>query len=302
MYSYNRFLLVLVFLFIGIAELPAAVLLVPSETYPTIQSAIDATSPGDSVQVAPGYYPENIVFPGYDITLTAYDPNCYVDTIISAEGSGAVITFNGDESNDCILRGFTITGGMEGGIRAVNSSPTIQSCHVVNNYDTSSLAAGIFLSGNASPVMYNCSIVSNYPSGGSIIGMGGIYCYDGVNLTLINCSLVDNGAPYNPSNYAQIYCHTSHISAINCIISENTFEQGHTEVIGGAGILCVYTSFNPTPQPQIIDCEISHNRSNLYGGGIFVDSLSNITLNSCLIHHNYAAYGGGGIAAPKGMI
>ena len=221
MHLYRNFIFVLVFLFVGIVELNAAILLVPSETYPTIQSAIDAADPNDTVQVAPGYYPENIVFPGYDITLTAYDPNCYVETIISAEDSGTVVTFNGGETNACILRGFTITRGLAGGIRAVNSSPTIQRCHIVRNADTNSRAAGIFLAGNCSPMIYDTSVVSNYNAGSpgsGTQGMGGIYCYDGVNLTLINCSFIYNGNPANPENFAQIYCHTSHISAINCLI------------------------------------------------------------------------------------
>ena len=84
MYVRRLFVLLLIFDLVDLADLNADIFLVPSGAYPTIQSAIDAANPGDTVQVAPGYYPENIVFPGYDITLTAYDPNCYVETVICA--------------------------------------------------------------------------------------------------------------------------------------------------------------------------------------------------------------------------
>jgi len=232
MYFRRYFVLILIFGIVCLADLNADILPVPSGTYPTIQSAIDATNPGDTVQVAPGYYPENIVFPGYDITLTAYDPNCYVETIINAERSGAVVIFNGGETNACMLRGFTITGGMEGGIRAVNSSPTIQSCHIFNNFDTNSRAAGIYLAGDCSPVIQNSSIVGNRNTGisGGSQGTGGIYCYDGVNLNLINCTLLRNGNQ-NLLDSAQIYCHTSQVSAINCLI----WNQYYNEIIESTG-------------------------------------------------------------------
>ena len=60
-------------------EVPAA--------YASIQSAIDAARPGDSVVVAPGHYRENIRFGGKSIVLTSRfartrDPRDILHTII----------------------------------------------------------------------------------------------------------------------------------------------------------------------------------------------------------------------------
>jgi anionic cell wall polymer biosynthesis LytR-Cps2A-Psr (LCP) family protein len=52
----------------------AATLNVPSASYPTIQSAINAAVTGNLVVVATGTYPENIDFLGKDITVQSTDP------------------------------------------------------------------------------------------------------------------------------------------------------------------------------------------------------------------------------------
>jgi hypothetical protein len=52
------------------ALLNAAVLNVPRD-YPSIQEAIDASSDGDTVRVAPGLYFERINFNGRNITVTS---------------------------------------------------------------------------------------------------------------------------------------------------------------------------------------------------------------------------------------
>ncbi|UCD50596.1 MAG: right-handed parallel beta-helix repeat-containing protein [Phycisphaerales bacterium] len=131
------------------SSLSAAVLNVPSE-YPSIQEAIDASSDGDRVVVAPGLYYERINFNGKNIVLTSTDPNdprIVGYTIINADGEGSVVTFENGE-NDAVLTGFTITGGAGtlmdysdewykyyygGGIYCAWGSPTITHNVITNN-------------------------------------------------------------------------------------------------------------------------------------------------------------------------
>ncbi len=133
-------------------SLPAggAILQVPSE-YASIQEAIDASSHGDTVIVAPGLYYERINFNGKNIVVTSTDPNdsrVVGYTVLNADGEGSVVTFDNNETKDAVLTGFTITGGTGtlsegssdwyknyygGGIYCRRGRPTITRNVITNN-------------------------------------------------------------------------------------------------------------------------------------------------------------------------
>jgi len=82
----------------------ATTLQVPSE-YATIQSAIDAAAPGDTVLVAPGLYGERLTFGGKDLQVVS-------------SGGAAATTIDGGLAGTTVdigpggrLQGFTVTGG-----------------------------------------------------------------------------------------------------------------------------------------------------------------------------------------------
>jgi hypothetical protein len=89
-----------------------------SANYTTIQAAIDAAASGaNTVVVAEGTYYENISFGGKNIVLRSIDPNdpaVVAATIIDGNNLTSVVTFDGTETSDCVLTGFTITGGKKG--------------------------------------------------------------------------------------------------------------------------------------------------------------------------------------------
>ena len=120
--------------------------------FANIQDAIDMASYGDTVMVHPGTYYENISFNGKNIILTSTDPNDQAiveSTIISSDidedpctDNGSAVIFNGDENENCILSGFTVTGskfgssvshGILGGSFANMAEATIENCLVTNH-------------------------------------------------------------------------------------------------------------------------------------------------------------------------
>ncbi|MDQ3019089.1 MAG: T9SS type A sorting domain-containing protein [Bacteroidota bacterium] len=163
-------MLKLICLFLLALNLPAAALVinVPSQ-YSTIQSAINASSNGDTVLVQPGTYLENINFRGKKIVLTSryYQANNYSfiqSTIINGSNppnpdtASCVIMHNGEDSTT-VLQGFTITGGKGtkwtdeqgaglyregGGILTALCNPVIQHNIITGNQ---AIGGGVFSTG-----------------------------------------------------------------------------------------------------------------------------------------------------------
>lgn len=112
------------------------------QPYSTIQSAIDAASPGDTVLVAPGTYTENIDFKGKAITVTSSGGPAVTTIDGGSKGGVATVVFKTGETNASILSNFTIRGGgnsifvntSDGGIFVSNASATIQNNIVTANY------------------------------------------------------------------------------------------------------------------------------------------------------------------------
>jgi parallel beta-helix repeat protein len=82
---------------------PPTTRIVPTPTYPTIQSAIDASKRGDIVQVNPGTYYEHLIVNVVNLLLKGV--NKYT-TIINGNGTGTPITL---EASGITVTGFTIT-------------------------------------------------------------------------------------------------------------------------------------------------------------------------------------------------
>jgi len=157
-----------------------------NETYTTIQSAIDASTNGDTIIVRDGTYTgagnRNISFSGKGIHLKSQ--NGPEHSLIDAERSGRALVFTGGEQNNAIVEGFTISGGYVsgstwgtgsgGGIYISNSSsPTIR-----NNVITGNEAAGWGYGGGitvngGSPLLANNTFSGNTAERGPAISIGG---------------------------------------------------------------------------------------------------------------------------------
>lgn len=119
--------------------------IVVPDNYPTIQQAINAANPGDTILVKRGIYPEqvvvnkNVTLVGASLQDTVIDGTVLHDFVLEVTAEGAVI------------RGFTIQGnpGFTAAIICLANNVTIQNTNILNNYYGIVVRTEhIFISGN----------------------------------------------------------------------------------------------------------------------------------------------------------
>ena len=200
---------------------------VPSEEYPTIQSAIDAARNYDIVLVKDGTYTgegnRNINFFGKAITVKSENgpQNCIIDCNGTLQDRHRGVYFYNNEGPDSLLSGFTISNAFDWGqdksvISCRGSSPTITNCTISNNMGDGIACAGSNLT------ITNSTISNNMG--------GGISCLDS-NPIISNCTITGNSARRGGG----IYCAGSNPTITSCTISGNS-----AEVEGGG----IYASWN----------------------------------------------------------
>ena len=280
--------------------------------YSTIQQAINASSMGDIIEVAPGTYSGSgnwdIDFRGKAVTLRTEAGPEYT-TINCSEGHRGFYFFRG-EGPDSIVRGFTIKGAVihgsdipsdssswspgsthpiGGGIYCEFSGPTIIDC-VIKDCSTE-LGGGVGSVGGA-PVIIDCVIDQCHAGGQGLAESGGygagIGLIRGSDARIINSKITRNVGYYN-SRGAGLYCWQSSARLINCDISYN-YAQGNVQ---GGGL---YGGGSSTDL-VLERCIISHNTAEA-GGGIFAYA-GDVSVTNCTIADNElsgsTASKGGGI-------
>jgi len=237
-------------------------------TYSTIQAAIDASYPDDTVRVSPGTYNENFRFNGRAVLVKAgYGPNY---TTIDGGQAGSVVTFADGEGPDSVLQGFTITNGSSltgGGIYCEHSHGTITKNNIAGNLATD--GAGIYCTNAA------VHIVDNDISGNLATHGGGIFCADNDTSLIEQNTITANG----PTDFGGgIWCGRGATS----IITFNTITGNQN-----SGLWIVDAS------PEIRSNTIGSNSCFDNGGGIHLEGAS-IDITSNLIFGN-SGFAGGGI-------
>jgi len=215
--------------------------------FATIQKAIDTAYDGDTIVIAPGIYFENIYIGGKNIRLTSTDPNdpnTVAATIINGSQAanpnfGSVVRFKGTEDSNCILSGFTITGGT-GTLGGYNKYWGGGICGTEYPDSHSSMAHRDII--NTQAIIKNCVVTSNSVDRYG----GGIAFSDG---SILNSLISDNTA----SMGGGIAYSDGDIT--NCRIISNITE--HTHGFGGGLYNC-----NGTIQY----CEIAGNTAHRGGG------------------------------------
>ncbi|HUT32039.1 MAG TPA: right-handed parallel beta-helix repeat-containing protein [Planctomycetota bacterium] len=256
---------------VGSSGAGGATLLVPSEGYPTIQSAINAAQNGDTVQVAAGTYLENLVWSKKDIALVGAGPE---QTIVDGNGAGSCLTISGGVPATARVEGFTFTNGnapIGGGLYVMNSSPAIGNS-VIRGNRSAQYGGGMALTSSASAVT-GCTVAGNESyQGGGVFSWG-----SGVSCTFANCVITGNKA--------------TAIGGIGLsggpqVLRDSSITANEASYAAG---VCVMSS---TSVAQVSGNVISENRATLSGGGIFFISCSVAVVNN-VIARNTAQAGGG---------
>jgi hypothetical protein len=235
----------------------ANIIKVPADQ-PTIQDAIAAATNGDTVQVAPGIFVENLNFLGKALRVTSEQgPDV---TIIDGNGAGPVVTFATAEGRQSVLNGFTLrngrnsSSGVGGGIRIANSSPTITGNFILNN-SASNAGGGVGINSGA-PLIQGNVIWNN----GQITGFSGGVGGGGIGI----------------------------LGASSAQILSNDISNNSWYSASGGG-LSLFAAGTPTIQNNVV----SSNSAYSQGGGFYLVNQSDAAIIQNLIVGNTAGTGGG---------
>lgn len=272
-------------------------------SWPTVQSAIDAASDGDTVCVATGTYVENLDFGGRNLTVLGVDGT---DTTI-LDGSAdwelllPTVTFQSGEGADAVLDGFTVTGGTTtgqgGGIRILDSSPTLRNLVVTGNsawdYAEAGGGGGIYARGGA-PTLSGVRVEENYGESGTeddYRGLGGGIMLDGADGLLENVTVSGNWA----GDGGGLYLRDSGATFTHVRVSDNPCWQD-----GGCGI--VIDGGAPSFMYLLVDGNYDGSYwRNPSGAGIRV-SAGNPTFSHAVVRDNRTDGEGGALWVSGGTV
>ncbi|HBG26178.1 MAG TPA: hypothetical protein DDX75_03700 [Phycisphaerales bacterium] len=222
----------------------------------SIQTKINEANEGDIIVVLPGRYYENINFIGKDLTLTSQNPldGAIVESTIidgsrpSNPDAASVVTFANGETQNAVIKGFTITGGT--GTRV----------------GTSKIAGGGICCNLSTPTISNNIITANHITGEG----GGIWCNQGP-LIISGNKLLANSA--NSGSGGAIY------STASTIIKNNIFKQNLAN-IGGAVYLWAKTEF----KNNIVSDNIANAAS--CGGVLLRNANDSIVIGNTIVRNS----------------
>ncbi|MEM9065984.1 MAG: hypothetical protein AAGB51_10890 [Planctomycetota bacterium] len=268
----------------------AAQLSVPAQ-YPTITDAINASSAGDSILVAPGTYAEAIVFPTHELTIMS--TSGAVSTIIDAPlGSGLIPTPNAavtfPAGSNGTVQGFTITGGtgnpdglgsklsFGGGVHVLGSA-RILDCSIINN--TATDGAGIYIDQTAlAAEIDGCTVRGNDArnDGGGIAVDFNLGSGISVNNTRILSNSADNVG-------GGLYLECDSVSVTDSLIQLNEAQRG-------AGAYVIDPVESGFPGAIRFDrCTFLDNTASVNGSAILVSaSAQEIFADGCRFIENTA--------------
>jgi len=286
-----------------------------------IQKGINVALNGDTVRVLVGTYNESINLRGKNITVTSTGPQDVrvVDKTVIDGMKSSVVTFISGENQNCLLTGFTLTGGngsevefagipdvlaggaifcvdsspiisyctitrnkteLGGGIYASNSGMTIADCTITTNVAAAHHGGGIYIADRSTPQIKDCSIMSNIAESNG----GGIASQTGSSALIVGNKVFDNEA----SSGGGIYIDNSHSTRLsnNLIYGNRSIGTSAGPYYNGGGAIELWGA------PILCEnCVFFGNSAVVEGGAIQCSYTSDARLSNCIFWDNSAPAG-----------
>lgn len=266
--------------------------------FSNIQSAIDASQHGDTIEVFPGDY-ASISFGGKAVRVTSTDPDepSIVNATIIGSVSDYSVIFEFSEGNGSVLTGFTVT---EKPIYCNGSSPIITK-NIIRDCAGTISGGAIKCDNNATPeISYNV-ITGNSIIGGSNNSGGAISnCNGFIHHNIITGNLISTGSSGTP---AHAYGYGGGLYQCNGVIESNVIagnriygkmynvSSSNCHMFGAGLYHC-----NGTVKNNIITNNFIKNYGENVGGGIYGACQNSYNCVWANVPDNFAggAVGGGG--------
>ena len=270
---------------------------VPLE-YQSIQNAIYYSNSGDTIEVGPGKYYENINFMNKAITLRSqYENNNEISNfVINAIDSSSTVTIE-NIANGGSLYGFTITNGYGRGASFEDFISMASDEYMLDSLLTFVLKAGGISISNASPHLKDLII-----DGNTARNVGGGIGLINSNAFIESC-IISNNAILDGEGLGGggIAINGGHPFLSDVIIKNNYVGSNLYSLNGGGGILCGFSIDNQILQ---LDMENVHIIGNIANIGAGVGALSGVLNgNRILIAENIGPYGSAiALGEPLGLV
>lgn len=277
----------LVLLFI-ITITSATIINVPGQ-YPTIQQGLNAAQNGDTVLVAAGTYPENIVWPNTD-GIHLMSASGAAATVVDGNAASRVINFpNSSFSQSTVITGFTIQNGSaeRGAGLYVYGSPYIIGNVIEHNVaqgtSTWVYGGGMYLDGNGAPRIEANTFRGNSCQGEYWNHGGGLYIDDGVSPLIIGNVFEYDSTVGGYWNYgAGIYCDQNsspdirHNVIHDCVATDG--DRGYGVAIHAYGDCPAYILSN------LIYGNTAQSGTWNYGAGLQINNMA-IVYNNTIVNN-----------------
>jgi MYXO-CTERM domain-containing protein len=214
-----------------------------SGDYSSVQSAVDAASSGDTIQVASGTYVENVSVS----TKTLYIEGSGVGaTVIEGDGSSTVLSVQGAGLN---LAHLTLSGGTQG-LALSGVLGSISTVEIRDN-EGADFGGGIGISNSSDMNISNLTIEGNGAGNG-----GGLHLDSSSTAELTDCRIANNEALESGGG----------IYAAGTLVVDSTTLQDNSAGSDGGGVYATGAS------PYILSSAFWGNTAGENGGGFALES------------------------------